>query len=306
MGEQMDTGLICDIERFSAKDGPGLRTVIFFKGCNLACKWCHNPEGIHLHPEVMLSASKCILCRKCEQTCKSRAHIFSGGRHVLLNERCDQCMACTKVCFSGALRRIGKTMTVDEIMTEIRADKELYEKSGGGVTLSGGEVMLQAEFAAGLLRACVERGICTAVETNLSVAWEKYELVLPYTDMVFADIKLLDEQEHIRWTGSGNKQILGNLEKLKTGNTPFVIRTPIIPGVNDREEEIKNIAEKLKNSQNLCYYELLSYNALGNSKGTLVRAPEIRLFEALKPERARALAEAASKIIPTKLDGKEV
>lgn len=302
----MCTGLIFDIERFSAKDGPGLRTVVFFKGCNLSCKWCHNPEGIHSTPEIMFSPEKCILCKKCKQCCRNEAHVFPGDLHFLLTEKCNQCLACTKVCFSGALQCIGKTMTVNEVMTEILSDKKLYEKSGGGVTLTGGEVMLQTEFAASLLRACSESGISTAIETNLNVPWRNYERVLPYTDMVFADIKLLDEQAHICWTGSGNRQILSNLEKLKADKTPFIIRTPIIPGVNDREEEIKNIAEKLRNSKNLCYYELLSYNALGNSKGTLVNVPDIRLFEALDSEKARALATAASKIIPTKLDGKEV
>ncbi len=298
---------IFDIERSSTTDGPGIRTVVFFKGCNMHCRWCHNVEGIQGKPQLIWKENKCISCGHCVEKCSNGAHLMLEGHHLFEDSKCKECMRCTEACFTGALSVVGKEMSADEIFEILQQDRLIFEKSGGGVTLSGGEVMLQASSATKLLQMCKDEGISTAIETNLSLPWELYEKILPFVDICYADIKHIEKILHKEWTGISNETILVNLEKLKTIRIPFVIRTPIIPGFNDNTEVINSIAALLGNEENLKYYELLTYNPLGRSKGKLVGAGETPVFEIPNREKMKRLALSAAR--HTKrvyIDGKEV
>lgn len=262
----MKQGLVFDIERFSTADGPGIRTVVFFKGCNLHCYWCHNPESLKLLPEVEFTPGECLDCGACGKVCPRGCHVMTERGHEFLRENCAHCLACAKVCPVSALKVIGLPKTVEDCMKEIREDTAFYARSGGGVTLSGGEVLLQSEFAAELLKACRAEGIHTAIESNLSLDRSHLERVLPHLDLVMADIKHMDSAIHRQGTGLGNKRTLENLRWLDSQGIPLIIRTPVIPGFNDSEENIGNTAVFLSELENLCYYELLSYNPMGNDK----------------------------------------
>lgn len=243
------TGVIFDIQRFSVYDGTGIRTNVFFKGCNLRCKWCHNPESQKKEPQLMLNKTKCIGCGECAKICNNT---FTAN--------CTACGKCTAVCTSGARRIAGKEYTVDEVFDTVKRDKAFYETSGGGVTLSGGEPLLQIDFAAELLKKCKENGINTAVETAANVPWEYFERVLPYLDEVLCDIKCIDESRHRELTGVSNKQILANAEKLKASGIKITFRMPVIPGLNDCE------AEKAREFTKGFPFELLAYHETGKSK----------------------------------------
>lgn len=261
----MTQGRIFDIERFSTADGPGIRTVVFFKGCNLHCYWCHNPESIRPNAELELDDTQCIGCGLCAKVCPHQAHDFSDG-HRILREKCKLCFGCADACPPGALKRVGREISVEACMDEIRQDAPFYSRSGGGVTLSGGEVLMQAPFAVRLLEACKGEGIRTAIESNLAFPREQIEPLLPHLDLIMADIKHMDPQHHRLGTGQSNEGILENLLWLDGQNIPLIIRTPVIPGFNDDAENIAKTARFLSNLQNLQYYELLSYNPMGNDK----------------------------------------
>ena len=245
---------IFDIERNSYVDGPGIRTTVFFKGCNLRCAWCHNPESQSPKPQMMFFKNKCTGCGKCKEKCPN---------HL---ESCELCGKCTLYCPHDAREICGKEYTVDEIMIEILKDKSFYENSGGGVTFSGGECMLQIDFLEDLLKACKRNGIHTAVDTAGLVPYESFEQILPYTDLFLYDVKCYDSDKHKKYTGASNGLILSNLKKLLQSGKTVWIRIPIIPNVNDSEAEILNIKEFL----NLCgspeKIELLPYHAMGEHK----------------------------------------
>ena len=222
---------IFNIERNSYFDGPGIRTTVFFKGCNLRCAWCHNPESQSPKPQMMFFKNKCTGCGKCKEKCPNNL------------ELCELCGKCTLYCPHDAREICGKEYTVDEVMRDILKDKAFYDNSGGGVTFSGGESMLQIDFLEELLKACKQNGIHTAIDTAGHVPYESFESVLPYTDLFLFDVKCYDSDKHKKYTGASNEQILSNLEKLlKTGISVWV-RIPIIPTVNDTEEEMRNIKD---------------------------------------------------------------
>ncbi len=217
----METGILFDIQRNSTVDGPGIRTAVFFKGCNLRCRWCHNPEGIAQQPQMLHYKKKAVLC--------------------------------------------GREYTVTEVMAEIQKDILFYNASGGGVTFSGGECMLQPDFLARLLQGCREQNIHTAVDTAGCVSWASFERILPYTDLFLYDIKVLDSGIHKEYTGAENTRILENLQKLSQRGKDIIVRVPVIPGVNDREEEIREIA-RFANNLGIRKIELLPYHGLGTYK----------------------------------------
>ena len=261
-----ERGMIFDVERFSTADGPGIRTVVFFKGCNFHCFWCHNPESIRPYPELELDEGRCIGCGMCVEICPRRAHRISP-EHTIDRKACVRCFQCARVCPPGALKQVGKVMDVDEVMGEVREDAVFYRRSGGGVTLSGGEVLLQPYFAAGILRRCRQEGISTAIESNLSLPRQELEKLLPYLDLVMADIKHMDRGRHRDGTGEDNRQTLDNLLWLnREWDIPMVVRTPVIPGYNDTQENMEETASFLAGLDRLMYYELLSYNPMGSSK----------------------------------------
>lgn len=257
--------IISDIQKFSLHDGPGIRTTVFFKGCNMHCVWCHNPETFSIKQDLMFFSNKCIGCGSCYSACKTGA-LTKDLQRVYNKELCIRCGACVEACAPGALKLVGKKMTVEELMAVIREDVDYYRSSGGGVTLSGGEVLLQADFAAQLLKACKEEGIDTAIESNLSGSFENIEKLLPYLDRVYCDIKLLDDDAHIRYTGLSNKHTLENIARLKEYSIPVTVRTPLIPGVTDGAENISGIARWIRENAKVVSYELLNYNPLAEAK----------------------------------------
>lgn len=260
-------GIITDIQRFSLKDGPGIRTTVFFQGCNMTCAWCHNPETISRKSALMLYKENCIQCGKCLKQCASGALSVNGTQVHVDRSLCVSCGACTQVCYARALVMSGRRMTIEDVMAEILQDEDYYRNSGGGVTLSGGEVFLQFDFAYDLLRRCKKKQIATAIESNLNVSWNQIEKLLPIVDLVMCDIKLLDSKRHNEWTGVGNKLILDNIRQLAQCQIPMIVRTPVIPGINQSEDDILTIARFINELKgNILCYELLNFNPLGDAK----------------------------------------
>ena len=250
----MKTATIFDIQRGSFVDGPGIRTTVFFKGCNLSCRWCHNPESQDPVPRVLVSPTKCTGCGKCRDICP---HGFSS---------CDLCGECTILCPADARRVCGQTYTVAELLEEIQKDRDYFASSRGGVTFSGGECMLRPDFLAEILAACRSSGIHTAVDTAGNVPFSHFEQVLPYTDLFLYDIKAFSGELHRTGTGVENNQILENLTRLsKVFPGDILIRVPVIPGFNADPAEMGRIATFLA-SLGLSRTELLPYHRLGEHK----------------------------------------
>lgn len=290
-------GMITDIQRFSLNDGPGIRTTVFLKGCNLHCAWCHNPETIRKKNELMVYPANCIGCGHCVPVCPSGARSIAAGVLQFDRSRCTACGACAAVCFPGALKMAGRSVSVAEVMGEILQDRAYYADSGGGVTLSGGELFCQAEFADALIDACREEKIPVAVETNLNWQFESVRPILEKLDLIMFDVKIFDSVEHKRWTGVENAELLDNARRLDTLDRPLIARTPLIPGATDSAENIRAIAGFLRNFRNLRCYELLNFNPLGESKyRALEEKNPFVSARPLKPEALNRLREAAESV----------
>ena len=258
--------MITDIQRFSLNDGPGIRTTVFFKGCGLACKWCHNPETFSMKPQLLVYPEKCAGCGHCVAVCPTGARYIKDGKLVYEREKCTGCGACAYECFYGALQISGQDLTADDVMFQVEQDIPYYKHSNGGVTLSGGEAMLQKKLCQEIITACKERGIQVAVETALNIPAETVEEIAPQFDLIMFDIKLPDSESYKEWTGVGNELIVKNIEFISKLGIPLIVRTPIIPGVNDSTETIRKIADYIAKLENVSYYELLNYNPLGHGK----------------------------------------
>lgn len=290
-------GMITDIQRFSLNDGPGIRTTVFLKGCNLHCAWCHNPEAIRMTNELMVYPANCIGCGHCVPVCPSGARSIAAGVLQFDRSRCTACGACAAVCFPGALKMAGRSVSVAEVMGEILQDRAYYADSGGGVTLSGGELFCQAEFADALIDACRKEKIPVAVETNLNWQFESVRPILEKLDLIMFDVKIFDSVEHKRWTDVENAELLDNARRLDTLNRPLIARTPLIPGATDSAENIRAIAGFLRNFRNLRCYELLNFNPLGESKyRALEEKNPFVSARPLKPEALNRLREAAESV----------
>lgn len=261
-------GIIFNIQRFSIHDGPGVRTTVFLKGCNLSCFWCHNPEAALITPEIQFFPDKCIACGACVEACTQEAQMLSGNERIYLRDRCSQCLDCVDECFSGALVAAGKESTPQEVVAEIERDRAYYRHSGGGVTFSGGEPMLQKEFLKELLVKSRALGFHCAVDTAGNVPWEWLEEILPTTDLFLYDVKAFDAEIHRRATGVSNRRILENLARLAGSGKPIWIRIPVIPGVNDTPEEMSQIAAYLAPLKGIQWVELLPFHTLGSEKYT--------------------------------------
>lgn len=271
----MNKAILFDIERNSFVDGPGIRTTVFFKGCNLRCAWCHNPESQSPKPQMMFYKDKCTGCGKCKAVCPTP-------------ENCTLCGKCTLYCPADARKVCGKEYTVEEVLKEVLKDKAYYENSGGGVTFSGGECMLQVDFLLELLKICKENGIHTAVDTAGHVPFGYFEKILPYTDLFLYDIKMRNSLKHEQYVGVGNDLILKNLQKLFSAGANIWIRIPVIPGVNDSMEEMENIKEFLAGCGNPDKVELLPYHAMGEHKYRAIGA-DLQIFSTPDTEKMRQL-----------------
>jgi len=264
---EQSKGLIFDIKKFAVHDGPGIRTTVFFKGCPLRCWWCHNPEAIHPHPELVLFEDKCIGCGECFAVCPQKAHeILPDDTRVHHREPCILCGRCVEVCYAEALVMEGREVTVEEAMVELRKDIPFYENSNGGITLSGGEPLLQPEFALALLQQCRAEGLHTVIDTSGQAPWSIFEKLLPCVDLVLYDDKHVEDEGHRILTGISNRLPLENLEKAGACGVPIEIRMPVIPDLNDAEEDILRAAEFLSGVRGIVRVKLLPYHKLGASK----------------------------------------
>lgn len=261
----MTSGVITHIQRFSVHDGPGIRTTVFLKGCQMHCPWCHNPETYRRQPEIQVFPERCLGCRACAVACQHAAHEFSATDHVYHRERCVACGECIETCYAQALVRVGETRTAESVVSEVLADRPFYQPAGG-VTISGGEPLVQAEFTGEILKLCRREGIHTAIETNLAWPWEAVEPLVPLVDIFLVDIKIMDDAAHRAWTGTSNVRTLDNLRRLDALNKDLVVRTPVVVGVNQQPEQIGAIADFLATLRNVRQYELLPYHPLGVGK----------------------------------------
>lgn len=261
------TSTVFDIQHYCIHDGPGVRTGVFLKGCPLRCRWCANPESNSPAPQLMYVKELCTGCGECIAVCPVGAITRDGEKVVRDREKCTVCGRCVSVCPASAVSLAGKTMTPEEVMEEVRLDGIFYG-SEGGVTLTGGECLMQPKFCAEVLRMCKEEGIGTAIETCGFVPYEAFEAVAPYLDIALYDVKLMSTEKHKKYTGVPNELILENLKRLSNDlHIPVIARTPLIPGVNDDEENLLHMARFLKeNVPTLIEVNLLPYHRLGEGK----------------------------------------
>ena len=260
------TGAIFDIQRFSIHDGPGIRTTVFFKGCPLNCAWCHNPEGISRAHLLSFRPALCIGCGYCFRTCPLQCHRMEDGKHFLERARCEACGRCAAECYAGALELVGREASVEGIMREVLRDKAFYDNSGGGLTLSGGEPLMQPDFAFALLGAAKDAGLHCCVETSGCAARASFDLVRPKVDLFLYDIKETDSARHVEFTGRPNDQILANLRHLHGEGANIILRLPMIPGYNDRPDHFDGIAALARDLPGLKGVEIMPYHQLGENK----------------------------------------
>lgn len=276
MADLNQTGMIADIQRFSLHDGPGIRTTVFLKGCNLRCAWCHNPETISFEPQTLLRPDKCIGCGHCAEG-----------------------------CYSGARVLCGRERTVADVLAEVMLDKPYYGGEGG-LTVSGGEPLCQPAFTAALLEAAAGQGVHGALESNMSLPWGTAEPVLRHCKLLMTDLKLWDSGLHRELTGAPNDRIKENIARASAAGVPVLLRTPVVPGINDTEAEIAAIAAFAATLPTLVCYELLPYHPLGLAKGSL-EGFEPKQFDKPAPARMEELGRAAARAgIPVRIAGKPV
>ena len=260
-------GHIFDIKKFAVHDGPGIRTTIFFKGCPLSCLWCHNPEGISPDQEIMVFPERCLAgCRDCVGACPKKAIVKKGRRIVLDRNICDGCGLCAAVCPAEALQMAGRRVTAGEAVEELSRDTAFYRSSGGGITCSGGEPLLQPLFLQALLRACRKQNLHTAVDTCGHAPFGVFEKILPLTDLFLYDLKIMDEGRHRRLTGVSNRLIIENLQKLSLLAPHLAIRVPLVPGCNDAPSDLAELADFCASLPGRHPVHLLPYHRSGSGK----------------------------------------
>ncbi len=259
-------GNVFDIQKFSIHDGPGIRTTVFLKGCPLNCLWCHNPESKNGAAEISFISDKCILCGYCVSACRNKCHSIAGSIHTYDRSACRRCGSCTSACYAKALEVIGKEMTVQEVLEEVLKDLPFYETSGGGMTVSGGEPMMQFEFTKALLAEARKNGLHNCLESSGFATAEKFLQIMPFVDIFLYDFKESDPAKHKEFTGVPLEPIRKNLLELDRRGAKTVLRCPMIPGLNDRPAHLREIAAMAEALTNLIEVDILAYHPLGKSK----------------------------------------
>jgi len=285
-------GVVFNIQRYNMHDGDGIRTIVFLKGCALRCKWCANPEGLKPAAQLRIQPNHCVGCGVCVQKCENHAAALDHGKPRIAWDHCRACGVCTQACLAGAREIVGRSMTAAEVMEEVRRDFVFFRRTGGGLTLSGGEAMLQPDFALALLRMAQEEGIPTTVETCGCAPWETYRQALDCVDQFFFDLKHMNDETHRRLTGCSNVQILENARKLAEAGARIIFRTPVVPGMNDSEENIRATA-RFAADMHAEELELLPYHQMGAGKyeqlGLTYSLNEIRPPSDLQMQRLREI-----------------
>jgi pyruvate formate lyase activating enzyme len=261
-------GLLFKYQRHSLHDGPGIRTLVFLKGCPMRCLWCFNPESQNLSEEVIHYPEKCLGCTLCLKACPIPGALKErDGKKAIDRQRCNHCGRCAEVCVTGAMTRIGTWVASDDVLGVVQKDKVFYHKSGGGVTLSGGEVTFQEPFACEILLKCKAQGIHTVIETSGCSQWDSLRSLLHYTDLVFYDLKVIDAGKHAAFTGVDNAVILENAKRIARLGVPMIIRIPIIPGYTDSRCDLKQAAEFIASElTDIAGVHLLPYETVGVAK----------------------------------------
>lgn len=261
----MITGKIFNIQHFSVHDGPSIRTTVFFKGCPLRCEWCHNPEGLEEQSELSFAARKCIACGACVTACENNVHFIQSGQHLLDREKCCHCGKCEASCPTGALKLIGRTYTVEEVLEEIKRDVAFYE-GGGGVTLSGGEPLAQPIFALEIAKRVKALGISVCVETSGYCSADSIKDIAPYVDYFLFDWKDSNQETHTKYTGADSNRIRENLLILNELGANIILRCPVIPERNTNQTHFDGIIEIARKCHHILRIELEPYHALGLEK----------------------------------------
>jgi len=258
-------GVVFDIKRFAVDDGPGIRTTVFLKGCPLRCWWCHNPEGQLQTSELMFRKTRCTRCYECVENCPKHALSFNGRRLVIDRKRCNLCGICAEKCPTDVIAFLGKELTVKEVMREVDKDSPFYDESKGGVTISGGEPLMQIDFLDSLLTECKTRGIRTAVDTSGYAPWRDVKEIADKVDLFLYDFKLIDEKMHRKYTGVSNKWILDNFRRLAESGSDLFVRFVVVPGINDDDDNVSETAEFIESCavKQVC---LLPYHRAGIEK----------------------------------------
>ena len=294
----MKQPFIFNVQKFCVHDGPGIRTTVFFKGCPLRCAWCHNPESQDFAPELLVNAEKCTSCRQCLPTCPAGAIRATGEGIVTDRASCRACGSCVDECLKGAREIAGHQATITELLAEIEKDRVFYEQSGGGVTLSGGEVLCQPEAARELAQACQIRGIHVAIDTCGHAPYENLARLLDCADLFLYDLKHLDPRQHRKFTGQDNSLILDNLLRLSATGQSIHLRIPLIENFNADDAHIESVARFVR-QLNLTRIDLLPYHNTGSSKyERLGRRYDPAGFAAPAPERLARIAAVLRQVHP--------
>ena len=289
---------IFDIKRFALHDGPGIRSTAFLKGCPLSCHWCQNPEGINPSPLLWFINSQCLRCRRCIEVCPEKALNSDDAADSFIKidrELCTKCGRCVEICPSSALCWDSRPLSAEDLAEQLMRDAVFYESSGGGVTLSGGEPMLHADYSLDVLTICRKKGFHTALESTLFAVAEVVDRFIKVVDLFLADLKLIDDSEHRNNTGVGNERILENLQRVAISESRLIVRTPLIPGISDTEVNISGIADFVAGLGGDVALELLNFNPLAESKYRALQSA-YRFAETRSPldeehvERLKALA----------------
>lgn len=277
-------GNIIDIKKFTVHDGPGIRSTVFLKGCPLSCVWCHNPEGIDSKINLWYFEKKCIGCHRCVAACKNDAlAVGSGSPHIIIDrEKCTNAGNCAEACPTAALSFDGKTVSRQEVVDALIEDKPFYDKSGGGITISGGDPLLQYEFSLGILKDCKEHKIHTAIETCMYAKKEILEKFLEYVDLFIVDMKIFNSITHKEYTGVENGLIKSNFKFLASKKEHILVRIPLVPGITATKENIGEIAAFVHEINSRIPIELMNFNPLGENKYRLM-GKKHGLLKGMKP-----------------------